>query len=595
MIIEQKPLDTVTQGIDESEINYAIIESNPIIMDILSNKMYKNKIGTICREILSNAKDACIESNVKTPIEVHIPTTYEPWFSIKDYGIGMTEHDVVNIYGNYGRSTKRDSNLSIGGFGLGGKTPYIYNNQFTVTAIKDGKKCVYQFFKNAKSMPVNTKLDLCDTTESNGVEIKIAVNSSSDFYTFEKEIAYYSKWLDYPVQCNRKLDLERPKFTKHDGFALSDFGQAQMLVIIGGIPYPISFVSAGTDERYGIHGVRHNFLILFANIGEIDLISSREEVEYTPKTIQFIKNTINKIKDFYDKYKLDKTQVWMISNRKPWEYATNRMINYGFTIKKKSHSRWDDDSVSDGVYSKYVLVSDINKKLPYGAICKRIKELIHSVAFVDKKYEKDLIKIGVPASSIIDYDSLPKQKRGKLPEHKVIDYVNGVLKRHRTNDLKKELIYVPEDFYLPGIRDVVERILATHKDLSIVVSADCSGKPGLGDFIKKTYKPKYNTSYCTICNYLERLGYIQKTAPAMTYDSDDVIREKYSLIIGDSVSLRDKFPLLNRSGFNIYDAKEKHHIMKYVEYVVNKADKKALESQHIKVLTTKLTKDDESF
>ena len=84
MIIEQKPLDVTTQGIDDADINYAVIESNPIIMDILSNKMYKNKIGTICREILSNAKDACIEAGVTTPIEAHIPTMLEPWFSIKD-------------------------------------------------------------------------------------------------------------------------------------------------------------------------------------------------------------------------------------------------------------------------------------------------------------------------------------------------------------------------------------------------------------------------------------------------------------------------------------------------------------------------------
>ena len=109
------------------------IAANAKMFRILSSGLYSNKEKAIIREVSCNAVDANVQAgNGDTPIEVHLPSALEPFFSIKDNGTGLTPDQMVKIYTQYGNSTKTDDNTMIGALGLGSKSPFSYTSMFSV-------------------------------------------------------------------------------------------------------------------------------------------------------------------------------------------------------------------------------------------------------------------------------------------------------------------------------------------------------------------------------------------------------------------------------------------------------------------------------
>ena len=103
------------------------------IVDMFADKVYSHKERAIIRELSCNAHDSHVMAGTTgVPFEVHLPTTLESWFSIRDYGTGLSDEDVRNIFAGIGISTKRDSNEVIGCFGIGSLSPYALTDSFNV-------------------------------------------------------------------------------------------------------------------------------------------------------------------------------------------------------------------------------------------------------------------------------------------------------------------------------------------------------------------------------------------------------------------------------------------------------------------------------
>src|SRR5665213_3254503 len=114
---EAKPFFESSQDLEE---HFFSIQDQGMLFDILRSKMYSNPILAICREISSNARDAHREAGKpELPIEIHLPLGLEPYYSIKDYGPGISPDRMINIFIKYTASTKREDNMQTGGFGLG--------------------------------------------------------------------------------------------------------------------------------------------------------------------------------------------------------------------------------------------------------------------------------------------------------------------------------------------------------------------------------------------------------------------------------------------------------------------------------------------
>ncbi len=87
---------------------------------ILTSSLYSDRVMAVVRESYTNSFDSHLLSKREMGlIEVHIPNQFEPWFGIKDFGTGLDNDFMMNRYTCLFDSTKNDSNLECGGFGIG--------------------------------------------------------------------------------------------------------------------------------------------------------------------------------------------------------------------------------------------------------------------------------------------------------------------------------------------------------------------------------------------------------------------------------------------------------------------------------------------
>jgi len=288
------------------------IKASAKAFQILSDGLYSDKIKAIIRELACNAYDSHVEAGKKDiPFEVHLPTAVSPYFSVKDYGVGLSHEQVTKIYTTYFESTKTDSDDYIGALGLGSKSPFSYTDNFTVTAIKDGQKNSYSAYINEHGVPSVARLASTDTVESNGVEVKFAVEDGNDISEFSSKAATVLKWFGLqPVLTGGKIHISELHVV-----STIDLGDRVSVInpnksgikgchaIMGNIAYPVGTASltesslkkaniSETDIKNIVNILKHETLLLKFGIGEIEFSASRESLSLTEKTIKAIADLI---------------------------------------------------------------------------------------------------------------------------------------------------------------------------------------------------------------------------------------------------------------------------------------------------------------
>jgi hypothetical protein len=259
---------------------------------ILSSGLYKNKIKAIVRELSNNAFDSHVAAGHSKPIDVHLPTALEPYFYVKDYGTGLNDTEIFSVYTTYFESTKTGSNDYVGGLGLGSKSPFSYTDNFTVTSIKDGTVSVYSAFIDDSGVPSVVRLNESKTDEPNGVKVELAV-LSSDIYSFHNEAKEVYKWFSVkPNFLGRDVDLNLGEWTGVEKGIRFKLTSSPSLALMGNSVYPIDLPKTQGDENEYIYTYySKNYLFDFP-IGDLDVAPSREELDYTKKTIDKIKDAI---------------------------------------------------------------------------------------------------------------------------------------------------------------------------------------------------------------------------------------------------------------------------------------------------------------
>ena len=284
------------------EIGEFRIRNSAKAFNILSSGLYANKIKAIIRELSCNAVDSHVAAGkADVPFEVHIPNSLEPHFSIRDFGTGLSHEQVTQIYTTYFESTKTASNEFIGALGLGSKSPFSYTDNFTVTAIKDGKKGIYSAFINGEGVPSIALMMSEDTTEESGVEVKFSVNERFDFSKFRDEAASVYKWFKLKPVVKGSTNFEIPVVAYETEnvipgvhvFEQHGHRSHQSVALMGNIAYPIDVPNAtqlGNVARLLNCGIAIEF-----GIGEVDFQASREGLSYIPQTVAAIKNKLEKL------------------------------------------------------------------------------------------------------------------------------------------------------------------------------------------------------------------------------------------------------------------------------------------------------------
>lgn len=269
---------------------------------ILSSGIYANKIRAIIRELSCNAYDSHIEAGKKdVPFEVHLPTHFEPYFYVRDYGTGLTHQQVFDVYTTYFESTKTDSNDYIGALGLGSKSPFSYTENFTVTAIRDGRKGVYSAFVNDDGFPSVVLMADENTDEPNGVEVKFAVDNNGDFIKFAAEsetvFQHFSlkpKFTDGKIIKIPEKQYAYKNISENIHVIKYTRGGSPSCAIMGNICYPIDVNSLQNhiSDKNLLNYLHYGRLEIHFDIGEVEFQTSREGLSYTSKTIQSIEQKL---------------------------------------------------------------------------------------------------------------------------------------------------------------------------------------------------------------------------------------------------------------------------------------------------------------
>ena len=257
---------------------------------ILSSGVYEHKIPAVVREYMTNALDSHIQAGMEdVPFRVTIPCKSHPYFEVEDFGIGMDVEAARHVYTRYFCSTKQQSNESVGGFGLGGKSFLAYTKQFTIRFRKDGTEHTALIYIDKDSIPRLDIISTVKTKESNGVKISIPVHEA-DFHQFEEEILFYSSFYKVTPLFNKEVVpfYDNKLFYTDDKIVFTDYkrnrtalGRGHSYVLIGPVPYPIDIRSIqGVPESVVslFRGGGDSVTFLKMNIGDVSIAASRESL-----------------------------------------------------------------------------------------------------------------------------------------------------------------------------------------------------------------------------------------------------------------------------------------------------------------------------
>jgi HSP90 family molecular chaperone len=257
--------------------------------ELLSKNLYSDGILAMLREYTTNALDAIKDAgNEDKGYIVHLPNTLEPFFSIRDFGTGIPDEEMADLF-TFNASTKRDTNERNGLFGLGSKSFLAVSDSATFTTFYNGRKHVYFVYKD-KGLPSYTKIEESETTEENGLEVKIPIKSHQFFALIEKYKVFcrYVDVLPTIVGYDKEKWNESLKVYKD---TVVDLGEGcfiekehtyypNLKVVFGNVAYP-------TNIR--LNDVIKSNCLIHIPIGSVDIVPSREELRMSEKTINYLK------------------------------------------------------------------------------------------------------------------------------------------------------------------------------------------------------------------------------------------------------------------------------------------------------------------
>jgi len=156
------------------------VSDDPMLMSMLSTGFYANPHRAMIQEVMFNAWDAHRMGKCQDkPIDIFVDE--HSGFTVRDYGPGIADHMMEDVYCTYAASTKRDDADMTGGFGLGSKAPWSYTESFTVTSHHDGVKTMYLMSRvsdEADGKPGMTPLMSFQTDES-GLSVSVPLEEGS--------------------------------------------------------------------------------------------------------------------------------------------------------------------------------------------------------------------------------------------------------------------------------------------------------------------------------------------------------------------------------------------------------------------------------
>lgn len=403
------------------ETNDFSMEANAQAFDILSSNIYKHKIRAVIREISCNAYDSHIAAGNPDQFDVHLPTYVEPWFSVRDYGVGLDHETATRLYTTYFWSNKGESNDFIGGMGIGSKVFFCLVDSATVTSWYNGTKTVYSCYKNEAGKPVIATLYRQKTDEPNGVEVRLDIENKN--YEFRREavnvFSFFKELpnINLPAIAEEISKKKEAVIIEGDNYQIekAEYGN-QLYLVMGNVGYLVP----SEYNKYGISGrIEVPMGSVSFNAGREDLSLDERTQKYLEKAVDEVYN--NLLTDFENSIEEEPTQF-----RKIFKFQTSKFGNTSLTNSVKNsdlRDKYKKPSLNyDGIIyyerSHRKTRRETTNKLPVDTnveyyyndkgYLNRIRSYLHSKSVVVLIKREDVAALGIDADFIKELSSLPK-------------------------------------------------------------------------------------------------------------------------------------------------------------------------------------------
>lgn len=297
------------------------ISDSPEFFNILSSTLYSDQILAVVREVLCNAWDAHIDANcMDRPVRVTIDSDK---FIVQDFGYGIHHDQIGPIYGVYGNSTKKNDGTKTGGFGLGCKAPFAYNDHFEVTSAHEGIKTIYSMSKSSAEVmgkPGIVPIASFPSKETGmTVSVDLQPGDRQRFMTLVRRIAKNGEMNvtlnGEPCETTAYSKLEHNFLITSDDDILGSNSQ-RIMIRYGNVIYP---VDVSRDIERGYHEVTSRLdkmrsrhygnspykIVLLAQPHTISVTPSRESLSMQTHTIKTINGLFQEFLNMFDE-KFDK-------------------------------------------------------------------------------------------------------------------------------------------------------------------------------------------------------------------------------------------------------------------------------------------------
>ncbi|MGQ7357201.1 ATP-binding protein [Streptococcus suis] len=148
----------------------------------LIEPLYGNDSRVGIREIIQNAIDAEVASDIDKPIEINVRDTKgDRILEVRDYGIGMSSEEIANLYLTIGISSKSEGKNFIGKYGIGSLAFSLLGREVTVTTKNDTFGIVYTFSYTTESLDdFDNKIivEIGNEKFQTGTSVKVKLNSN---------------------------------------------------------------------------------------------------------------------------------------------------------------------------------------------------------------------------------------------------------------------------------------------------------------------------------------------------------------------------------------------------------------------------------
>ena len=403
------------------------IAATSAAFDILANKLYSNPRLAVLRELCTNANDAHImANNPDRNFVLHIPTADSPFFSIRDFGPGLTVDEFELIYFNFFVSTKQGDDSQTGNFGLGAKSPFACANSFKVSSYQKGKRVTYQL-EPEDGVPTYEIVEEAETLEPDGLEIFIddwKDEYKRDMYLWKKIAMNFFKSTSFLPNANftddeyNELLRVRPFYQKNS-MMFDTVNYPTITCNVAGVGFKVEPNEIGADELISLlNSLCISDINIMAAKNDVSITPSREELQYDAKTQMFITDAIKQTIASFDASAHNAEEIRFLANRLYNSGSTNSLLK-AFPLTC-AEIKAEFNKISDYGFYTLMIFDKKNKWFEYSPYNSPVRQLLSEKLYESKIFIVDTNGITKTLEKSLD---VVKKDHYKLPV--LISYYSG--------------------------------------------------------------------------------------------------------------------------------------------------------------------------